>query len=227
MKKSKIDWTDCTVNPVVGCQRGCEYCYAKKLNDRFKWVEDFAKPKFYPERLQQFDDKNPRSVFIDSMSDICFWDYDWLEETIKAISKNPQHRYIALTKGDTSELFTRINYIRHRNNLNKILLYIGKTITTIDQLDKYLLNGEYADFLSIEPILESLDVRSVLHTTHFIIIGAETGNRKDKVVPKRKWIENIVKECDEANVGVFMKESLRDIMGGKFRQDNLLWSVNG
>ena len=52
MNKTKIDWCDATVNPVMGCPRGCEYCYARKLNTRFKWVEDWGKPQFFPERLK-------------------------------------------------------------------------------------------------------------------------------------------------------------------------------
>lgn len=43
------------------------------------------------------------------------------------------------------------------------------------------------------------------------IIGAETGNRKSKVVPGQKWIEEIVYECRKNDKPVFMKESLKDV----------------
>lgn len=46
MGKTKIDWCDYTINPVIGCTFGCEYCYAKKMNDRFNWVKEFNKPEF-------------------------------------------------------------------------------------------------------------------------------------------------------------------------------------
>jgi len=46
MKKTKIGWCDSTLNPVVGCTFGCSYCYAKKLNDRFKFIEDWNRPQF-------------------------------------------------------------------------------------------------------------------------------------------------------------------------------------
>lgn len=35
MKKTKIEWCDSTWNPVVGCKHGCEYCYAKRIAERF------------------------------------------------------------------------------------------------------------------------------------------------------------------------------------------------
>lgn len=35
MKKTKIEWCDSTWNPVTGCLHGCEYCYARKIANRF------------------------------------------------------------------------------------------------------------------------------------------------------------------------------------------------
>lgn len=100
MKKTKIDWCDCTINPVVGCPRGCEYCYACKMNCRFGWVEDFSKPQFFPERLKDFKSKKPKSIFINSMSDIGTWKDEWKNKVFAAMHDNPQHTYIALTKCD-------------------------------------------------------------------------------------------------------------------------------
>ena len=36
MNKSKIEWCDYTWNPCTGCLHGCEYCYARKIANRFK-----------------------------------------------------------------------------------------------------------------------------------------------------------------------------------------------
>ena len=47
----------------------------------------------------------------------------------------------------------------------------------------------------------------------WIIIGAETGRRKGKVVPEKEWIEDIVNWCDKAGIPVFMKDSLIPIVG--------------
>lgn len=47
----------------------------------------------------------------------------------------------------------------------------------------------------------------------WIIIGAETGNREDKVKPKKRWIDKIVKFANRNEIPVFMKDSLIDVVG--------------
>lgn len=49
----------------------------------------------------------------------------------------------------------------------------------------------------------------------WIIIGAETGNRKNKVVPELEWIKKIVLLADTEGIPVFMKDSLIPIVGEK------------
>ena len=39
---TKIEWTDHTFNPWIGCQRvsaGCDHCYAETLVNRYGWTE--------------------------------------------------------------------------------------------------------------------------------------------------------------------------------------------
>lgn len=224
MNKTKIDWCDCTVNPVVGCPNGCEYCYAHSINDRFHFVPNWNEPQFFPEKLKQFNTKKPHSVFIDSMSDIGTWKKEWFEQTLDALLANPQHRYIALTKTNTLNLNKKIfDYIVTHGK--PIWLYVGKSITTQAQADAFCKDGEKCDFLSIEPLLEPFDVEPLANRVETIIIGAETGRRADKVIPQKEWIDNIVKMADKHFLTVFMKESLREIMGDEFRQDKLPWKI--
>lgn len=35
MKNTKIEWCDMTWNPVTGCLHGCQYCYARRIANRF------------------------------------------------------------------------------------------------------------------------------------------------------------------------------------------------
>lgn len=58
----------------------------------------------------------------------------------------------------------------------------------------------------------------------WVIIGAETGNRKEKVIPQREWIEAIVSACQKAGIPVFMKSSLSKIWGGPLIQ-KFPWSA--
>lgn len=228
MKSTKIDWCDCTENAVVGCPNGCEYCYARRLNNRFNFVENWDNPKFFPERLKKFSSKKPKSVFIDSMSDIGCWKDEWLEQVLSAMSENPQHRYIALTKTNTRNFYKKL--IRYEiDHPKKVKLYLGKSVTNQEQYDKMVNGGEIVDFLSIEPLhgaikFRAFGYRNILNAK-VVIIGAETGNRKGKIIPQKEWVDDIVKQCDRAKVAVFMKESLKELMGEDFRQDKLPWDV--
>lgn len=44
----------------------------------------------------------------------------------------------------------------------------------------------------------------------WVILGAETGNRQDKVTPARKWVDDIVAFCEENEIPVFFKNNLRE-----------------
>ena len=59
----------------------------------------------------------------------------------------------------------------------------------------------------------------------WVIIGAETGNRKSKVIPRRDWIMPFVESCEHYGTPVFMKESLREIMGSDFADYNLVLAL--
>ena len=207
MNKTRIEWCDATLNPVVGCTFNCEYCYARKMNQRFNWIEDFHKPQFFPERLQKLESKKPQVVFMNSLSDIADWKEEWLLQTYRAISQNMQHRYLFLTKrsGDVIKKVQKNVYLALEIVKTHPQVMIGQTVDTQSRYD----NSIYADFLSIEPILEPIIIKKdEIELLKWVIIGAETGNRKEKVTPKKEWIDDIVTVCDAAGVPVFMKNSL-------------------
>lgn len=160
--------------------------------------------------------KKPRTIFVCSMADLFgAWVPDkWIESVFKACAAAPQHRYLFLTKNQSrySELMQR-----------------GIALpNTIDWMYGFTLDGEgrlpgrmplgYKVFCSIEPILKKPDEQTldIIALTGWCIVGAETGNRKGKVIPEKGWIDAIVRRCREAQIPVFMKESLRGLMGGDF-----------
>lgn len=270
MKKTKIDWADSTWNPVTGCLHGCEYCYARKIAERFgskqkpesiarsvlnapmrctdlysymrmagisqgkvqPYPFDFS-PTFHRYKLDEPQRwKKPRTIFVCSMADL-FGDWvpdEWIQQVFDACARAPQHRYLFLTKNPKrySELYEKGMMPRGVNAWNK---YFGCTITK--PTDEYFYNNLYGNgidhpgFLSIEPIMEDFDIREFDKDEFgikWIIVGAETGNRKGKVIPKREWIEHLSQTCMKSNVPLLMKESLRDLMGDDFRQE-FPWEV--
>lgn len=226
MNKTKIDWCTHTVNPVVGCTFGCEYCYARRLNNRFKWIEDWNKPQFFPERLKQLKSKKPKIIFMNSMSDIADWKEEWTQATFKAIEENTQHIYLFLSKRPT--VYARVlsgRYLSQNIWFGATATHIKNYITNSTELYKTTGYDAWKNanrFLSIEPILERIPeyiLCVLMDQLDWIIVGAETGNRKDKVIPKKEWIMDIKNQCNNAGVPIFMKESLRELMGQDFVQE--------
>lgn len=134
--------------------------------------------------------------------------------------------YLFLTKNPVRYMHLISNGIIPENQPN---FWFGST-ATIPEMEFFWCD-EVNTFVSIEPILapfedltdEGVDPAS---KTNWIIVGAETGNRKNKVVPQKSWIDEIVSAAKKAGTPVFMKESLREIMGDDFKQE-FPWEVNG
>ena len=192
MKKTKIGWCDSTLNPVVGCRFNCPDCYARKMNDRFKFIEHWNKPKFFPERLQQLNCKTPKNIFMNSMSDIADWSYTELMHTMQAMRDNPQHNYLFLTK-------RAVDASWHYNKLSLGVdnVWCGVTSSTSVLPIQALLYHTVVPnrFVLFEPLGNDIyfdTIKEKAHRIHWFIIGAETGNRKGKIVPRKEWIYNLV-----------------------------------
>lgn len=237
MNKTKIDWCDSTWNPVTGCLHRCEYCYARSIANRFgfhasepdinervmleipvsagkkvPYPFDFQ-PTFHKYRINEYLSKKGRNIFVCSMADL-FGDWvpeGWIEEVFKACEKSPQHNYLFLTKNPQRYVSLADDGILPvKGNM-----WFGTTVTN-PMIPFFKADSTYKTFLSIEPILENFGKESDMifdEGIDWIIIGAETGKRKNKVVPEREWIENIVNMCKEKQIPVFMKSSLADVWG--------------
>lgn len=240
MNKTKIDWCDSTWNPITGCLHGCEYCYARGIAERFGGKQKYAnifeedepvigadgKVLAYPHsfsptllryRLNDYASKKGRNIFVCSMADL-FGDWvpdSWIEEVFKACEKAPQHNYLFLTKNPQRyvELALREKLPAKEN------MWYGSTITEPDM--ESFFSEYHKTFWSIEPILTPFRrmEESKKQLPDWIIIGAETGRRKDKVIPEREWIEDILEDCRQRNIPLFMKSSLADIWGEPLIQE--------
>lgn len=159
----------------------------------------------YPGKL-----KMGNNIFVGAMSDIFGkWVPDnWLDDMFSVCEQYPIHNYLFLTKNP--ERYERIDAAGHlpagRN------MWYGSTLTRPE--DRCFTSNTHKTFWSIEPIFAPFQICDKDDfSPDWVIIGAETGRRKGLVVPKREWIEDIVKWCDKSGVPVFMKDSLLPIIG--------------
>ena len=189
MNKTKIEWTDYTWNPVVGCKHGCNYCYAKRMNDRFKWIEKWNKPQIFVERLDEpYKIKKPSKIFVCSVADL-FGDWigdDWIELIMKVTRDNPQHTFQFLTK----------NPVRYLDFNFPENCWLGATITGKNHKDDLLrllwlskVPNKNKRFVSIEPLLGKINQGTLLDNFDLVIVGAMTG--VGAVPPKKEWIDGI------------------------------------
>lgn len=247
MNKSKIEWCDSTWNPVTGCFHGCEYCYARRIAQRYgKRLPDGA-PDFedYSSRIHLLRDKKkgnpypyifdptlhfyrlnepayktkPQTIFVCSMADL-FGDWVpdvWITDVFEACEKAPQHRYLFLTK----------NPVRYAELAKKGLLPQKSNFwygtSTPSPEDGAFASDEYNTFLSIEPILGDFQLLKEPVSSKFanwVILGAMTGPGSGKHVPKRETINNIT---NSVTCPVFMKNSLIPIVGEENMRRKFPW----
>jgi len=86
-----------------------------------------------------------------------------------------------------------------------------------DDYQKFKIsNPNNLKFVSYEPLLDEIFVN--LQGIDWIIVGAETGNRKGKVIPKREWVEDIVEYCRRKNIPIYLKDSLKNIYSREIKE---------
>lgn len=171
----------------------------------------------------------PRNIFVCSMADLFGkWVPDaWIEDVFKACDDAPQHRYLFLTKNPDRYAHIADLLPRHRHPPYVAEMWFGHSYTGIEDYRPIYISAVRRTFISIEPLLHNIsenDAISIAAFNNWVIIGAETGNRKRKVVPEKSWVDKIVSKCDRCGVPVFMKESMRELMGSDFRQE-FPWEV--
>lgn len=271
--KTKIDWADATWNPVTGCLHGCEYCYARRIAERFggcsvfdpvgdsvvvhnasgkelicelnnpvskvdgidpilgRKVSKAPYPFGFAPTLHRYRLDiparwtKPRNIFVCSMADL-FGDWvpdKWIQEVFQACDKAAQHRYLFLTKNPDRYLELSRLMPKHRRPPNVAEMWFGQSFTGEKLNYTPLMLPPWQNcFISIEPLLRNLsraEAMDIAATNGWVIVGAETGHRNGKVIPKKSWIDDIAAACEEMDTPIFMKESLRELMESDFRQE--------
>lgn len=170
-----------------------------------------------------------RNIFVCSMADLfgAWVPVEWIRQVLEACAAALQHRFLFLTKNPSryKELENLLPLHRHPPAVAE--MWFGHSYTGTGDYKPMQLHPAHSRFVSIEPLLHDLseqDMMVVAATNDWIIIGAETGHRKGKVIPKKSWVDGIAYYAKRNNVPVFMKESLREIMGDDFKQE-FPWEV--
>lgn len=188
-------------------------------------------PTFHKYRLNDYIGKQSRSIFVCSMADLfgSWVPESWIEEVFKACLESPQHIWIFLTKNPERYLSLLMDgKLPIGDNM-----WYGATAGSIAEYDKVIpIFGKMKDyyhrlhtFISAEPLMEDITksewYRCSLGNGYidWLIIGAETGNRKAKIVPEKEWLHAIADSCKQYNISLFMKSSLDEIWdGGPIKQ---------
>lgn len=230
---SKIEWTDSTFNPWVGCtkirRRGskpsaCDFCYAEKWakrsgqvawgdNPRRRTTESYwAAPILWNSRAADFQAKFGRRqrVFCASLADVFDNQVDpmWRADLFELIQACGQLDWQLLTK--------------RPQNIRKMLpadwgagysnVWLG---TTAEDAQAYQQRASHllalpaaVRFVSYEPALGPLGPISIAgRTPDWIIIGGESGVRSDLSRPTHpQWAREAIAECRRENVAPFLKQ---------------------
>lgn len=220
MNKTTIEWCDYTWNPIVGCLRGCKYCYAARNFTRF------GKRLYGPDarydqihmfwgRLEEpLAVKKSATIFVGSMSDPEYWDSykcgSFLNNLFQTIARCPQHTFMFLSK---SPIF----YFRHKWAENTMQ---GITVESYYR-DKDVMNVAAMaclprPFVSYEPVLGDC-WQPFPKTIKQVIVGAMTG--PGAVIPEQEWIYSIKKYIPKQKL--FLKESIKPYWKKGYYQLNM------
>lgn len=186
-ENSKIEWTDHTFNPWIGCSKvsdGCKYCYAEEMMDKrfgkVKWGTQGTRVRtsraYWGQPIKWNRDAVKKGVryrvFCASLADV-FEDKpdqpemnDWRADLMFLIQDTPNLDWLLLTKRPENimPMFNKSWTSMGGACIDKLPdnVWIGTSVENQEQADKRIpkLLGIPAKvrFLSMEPLLEKVDI---------------------------------------------------------------------
>ncbi len=209
--RTKIEWTECTWNPVTGCTKisdGCANCYAERMAKRLaamkqpNYINGF-KPTFHRKVLiKPLKLKKSRMIFVNSMSDT-FHESLADEEILEIFSTMNQahwHTFQVLTKRSDrlKSLSKQINWTSN--------IWMGVTVEhdgTRFRIEDLRRTEARIKFLSIEPLishLPGLDLTNI----DWVIVGGESGPGARKM--EKDWVLKIKERCQNKKIPFLFKQ---------------------
>lgn len=211
MKPTKIEWTQASWNPTIGCDKvssGCKNCYAQAMAKRLQAIgnpdyKDGFAFKMLPQRLDEPKrNKKPTLYFVNSMSDLFHqkMDFGFLERVMQVITDTPHHQYQILTKRPHAMK----EYFSKREIPSNV--WLGTTVESSKvkpRIDLIRDLSASVKWLSCEPLISDLgeiDLRGI----DWVIAGGESGANARAM--KEEWVLNIKRQCEAQNVAFFFKQ---------------------
>lgn len=216
MQKTRIEWTDCVLNPITGCSpisEGCQNCYAKVMARRLKAMglkkyENEFKVTYHPEELAKPIPGKGKKIFIGSMTDVFHDDVkpEWIRDIFDFAMCNPQHTFLLLTKRPENIAAKMVNANVFREAKN---VWIGVTVENQKHAGRIkTLRESWSGnkFISMEPLLDDVSFAPELNLFDigWIIAGAETGPKARNMQPK--WAHNMARTCQCCGIPFFFKK---------------------
>lgn len=209
---TKISWPDATINPWVGCSRGCKYCYMyssqrRNGNDpaKLRRTTD-ATSKLATAKRQNGDWWLPSKslVFVCSWSD--FFDTEapdsWRYEFFEQIKARPDVTFALLTKSVE-------NMARFMGTVWAPNVWLGVTVedqAAVEHRLPYLakVNWPALRFVSAEPLYGELDLTPWANILRWVIVGGQSGQSAVPMQPA--WARSIRRQCQEANTDLWFSQ---------------------
>ena len=210
-RRSAIEWTEMTWNPVSGCTKispGCVNCYAERMAKRLKamgaarYQDGFALRIHEPALEEPLRWKSPRKVFVNSMSDLFHKDVplEFIQRAFAVMARCPQHQFQILTKraARLRELAPALNWAPN--------IWMGVSVEDQKRSRRAQdLSHVPAQirFLSVEPLLGPIK-RLPLEGIHWVIVGGESGPGARPIEPH--WVDDLLDQCRAHGVAFFFKQ---------------------
>jgi protein gp37 len=224
-ENSKIEWTDHTFNPWIGCQKvspGCDHCYAEAMMDhrygRVTWGphgervrtsdDNWKKPVKWNSEAKAFKREHGRRprVFCASLADV----FDnkapsaWRRDLFTLIRGCDGLDWLLLTKRPQNIL--RMLPPDWDDGYRNVWLGTSAEDQAYFDLRWRFLQKVPARirFISYEPALGKLRLPSDGALPDWIISGGESGGGARPVDPR--WVRKLIADCRRRGVAVFHKQ---------------------
>jgi protein gp37 len=224
MNRTKIEWVvnpdgtqGYTWNVVTGCERGCHYCYARRiaqrLKGRFGYPEDnpFA-PTFHADKLRvPLKIKKPSTFFVVSMGDL-FGERvpsHWVRAVLSVMWDCPQHTFVLLTKNPLG--YHDFDAYIPLNAWLGVSVEHEETANRIEQLK--LVETDCKKFVSFEPLLGMVhNAEERLAGVDWVIVGTQTFPNKEATLKAKIenfcFVKHVAFPALLLEIPVFYKNSL-------------------